>query len=111
MSWLIRTRREVILAHLARASSACMQPRALLLPSVSSSNLGFAVFLFLMHVHCLKKNINVSKYSEHLLDQGEKSSKHLGGSVGCKYKTSLRHCLTLIRDPLQTHLWIKIRLN
>ena len=95
MSCLIRTRREVIHAHLARASSACMQSRALLLPSVSSSNLGFAVLLLLMRIHCLKKNINVSKYSEHLLDQGEKSSKHLGGSVGCKYKTSPRRCLTL----------------
>ena len=94
MPCLFRTRREVILAHLARASSACMHPRALLLPFVNSSNLGFAVFLFLMHVHCSKQNIRVSKYSEHLLDQGEKSSKHLGGSVGCKYKTSSRHIVS-----------------
>ena len=38
---LIVTRREIILAHLTRASSACVQ-RALPLPSVTSSNLGFA---------------------------------------------------------------------
>ena len=36
-------------------------------------------------------SLNVSKYSEHLLDQGEKSSKYLGGSIGCKYKTSSRN--------------------
>ena len=41
-----RTRREVVLAHLARASFACMH-RILLLPSVTnSSNLGFSVFSF-----------------------------------------------------------------
>ena len=77
------TRREVILAYLARASSACMQ-QALLLLSVSSSNLGFAVFVFFMHVHLLKKNLNAFKPSEHPPDQKEKLSKHLGENVGVK---------------------------
>ena len=47
---LIVIHREVKLARLARAFSAYMQP-ALLLPSVLSSNLGFLVFSFLIHVH------------------------------------------------------------
>ena len=36
---------------------------------------------------CLKKNMNASKPSEHLLS-GEKLARDLGGNIGCRDKSS-----------------------
>ena len=51
-------RREVILADFVRASSACLL-RALLLPSVTSSNLGCAIFIIFHACLLVKKNLNI----------------------------------------------------
>ena len=42
-------------------------------------------------VHCLKKNQNAPRPSEHPPVMGKKMSKRLGGIKGCKYKTSSWH--------------------
>ena len=39
----------------------------------------------------LKKNQNAPRPSEHPPVRGEKTSKRLGGIIGCKYKTSSWH--------------------
>ena len=38
-----------------------------------------------------KKNLNACRPSEHPSVRGKKLSKHLGGIIGCKYKTSSWH--------------------
>ena len=42
-----------------------------------------------------KKNLNASRSSEHPPVRGEKMSKHLGGTIGCKDKTSSWHLIGL----------------
>ena len=44
------------------------------------------------NTRCLKKNLNASRPSEHpSVRGGKKMSKRLGGTIGCKYKTSSWH--------------------
>ena len=49
-----------------------------------------AIIIPFFDVPYIKKNIYTSIPFEHPPDQGETLSEHLGGSIGCKDKTSSR---------------------
>ena len=82
----------LVLGHSRRAGRGTPHPRTP--PSSTPPGAGTQIYLLIFKnifvFWCLKKKLNALRPSEHPPVRG-KMSKHLGGIIGCKYKTSSWH--------------------